>query len=98
MYPQYTYEQRLKAFWQKVDPCRTDGCAIWLGGKTVRGYGVFWHERKLVLAHHFLIGKAPAGLEWDHHCNRRGCIWPEHLEAVTHQENMTRGVIRRRSV
>ena len=79
-------------FWSKVDPCRTDGCALWLANTGSKGYGFFWLNGKMTLAHHFLKGKPPIGLEWDHGCRRRGCIWPDHLEAVTHKVNMERGV------
>ena len=77
-------------FWAKVDPCRTDGCMIWIGALTT-GYGSFRpYPKKHMLAHHFLIGKAPEGLEWDHLCRNRACVYPEHLEAVTHVVNLSR--------
>lgn len=78
-------------FWAKVDPCRTDGCAIWLGGLNTDGYGSFGLDGGIITAHQFLIGKAPEGLEWDHTCSVRKCVWPDHLEAVTHTENISRG-------
>ncbi len=89
-----TLEQR---FWNRVDPCRTDGCAVWLGAK-LDGYGRFYvgykaGKRKYIYAHLFLVGKAPEGLEWDHLCRNRACVWPECLEAVTHQENIRRSPV-----
>lgn len=36
-------------------------------------------------------GPVPAGLELDHLCRVRSCVNPEHLEPVTHRENMRRG-------
>lgn len=77
-------------FWSKVDPCRTDGCILFQGRCNPSGYGVFWLAGTFIMAHHFLIGKAPKGLEWDHLCRIRNCIAPEHLEAVTHKENVLR--------
>lgn len=77
-------------FWSHVDPCRTDGCALWLGSRTPSGYGSFRPQKVLLRAHQYLIGKAPEGLEWDHKCKVRNCIWPEHLELVTHTENIRR--------
>lgn len=35
-------------------------------------------------------GSIPDGLEIDHLCSVRHCINPDHLEAVTHEENMRR--------
>lgn len=33
----------------------------------------------------------PDGLELDHTCGTRGCVRVEHLEPVTHRENLLRG-------
>lgn len=77
-------------FWSKVDPCRTDGCALWLGALQPSGYGVF--DKKS--AHSFLVGRAPDGLQWDHvrerGCLHKNCVWPDHLEAVTCRVNILR--------
>ena len=43
-----------------------------------------------MLAHHFLVGGAVKGMEWDHLCRNRACVWPDDLELVTHQENVLR--------
>lgn len=77
-------------FWGKVDPCRTDNCMIWTGSKTKGGYGLFGTGVKVIAAHLFLVGHAPEGLEWDHLCVNPSCIYPKHLEAVTHSVNMRR--------
>lgn len=90
----FTPEERVAAFWAKVDPCRTDGCALWLGSTNRDGYGTFRVDGRTTGAHQFLIGKAPKGLEWDHvreRCSHRNCVWPDHLEAVTHKQNVLRG-------
>jgi hypothetical protein len=75
-------------FWRHVDPCRTDGCMLWIGKLTTGGYAQFDSHR----AHAFLIGKAPTGLQWDHLCRVRHCVNPEHLEAVTAKENIRRSI------
>ena len=78
-------------FWAKTDPCRTDGCIVWMGARS-HGYGSFKLDGRMIPAHHFLAGKAPAGLEWDHLCRVPACVNPEHLEAVTRRENTLRGL------
>ncbi len=37
-------------------------------------------------------GPIPEGLELDHLCRVRHCVNPDHLEAVTHRENIRRGL------
>lgn len=55
--------------------------------------------RKGTAAHKFayetLVGPVPQGLEIDHLCENKLCVNPEHLEAVTHQENVIRTLMRR---
>lgn len=103
MQPKYIRGTPEERFWRKVDPCRSDGCAVWLGYTFVsshqtpgsEGYGMFRLGNKMILAHHFLVGKPPAGLVWDHvksrGCTHTTCVWPDHLELVTNQENVARG-------
>ena len=79
-------------FWHSVDPCRTDNCWLWLAAKVTHGYGSFFNGQFNIRAHTFLIGRAPAGLEWDHICRVHNCVNPDHLEAVTHLENVRRGI------
>lgn len=86
----------MERFWTKVDPCRTDGCALWLGALTKEGYGqvYIFGQKKPAYAHYILAGNPPPGLQWDHvkarGCNHRNCVWPEHLEAVTGKVNVLR--------
>ena len=42
------------------------------------------------VAYELFVGPIPDGLELDHLCRRRNCINPDHLEAVTHAENIAR--------
>jgi len=72
------------------------GCWEWLGNRSPNGYGRFWWNGQKGLAHRFayetFIGAIPEGKELDHKCRNEGCVNPEHLELVTHQENILRGV------
>jgi hypothetical protein len=71
-----------------------NGCWLWVGAIDSTGYGRFLHEGKVTLTHRLsyelLVGPIPAGLEIDHLCRVRACLAPEHLEAVTHAENVGR--------
>lgn len=79
-------------FWTKVD--KTDGCWIWMG--FANPYGTFTPHRggKQIQAHRFTyemtFGLIPPGLQIDHLCREPLCVRPDHLEAVTPQENNRR--------
>lgn len=64
------------------------------GEVTRLGYVRIWVNGKRVLAHvhewQKVNGPVPKGLELDHLCRNRWCRNPNHLEAVTHRENMRR--------
>lgn len=69
-------------------------CHIWTGSVTEDGYGMFsWAGRK-VIAHRWvyeaIVGPIPEGLELDHLCKNRGCVNTQHLEVLTHNENLRR--------
>lgn len=82
-------------FWEKVD--KTQDCWLWTAAPTSQGYGSFYRiDRSRVYAHvfAFLTCKGPIaeGLELDHLCRNPLCVRPDHLEAVTHRENVLRGI------
>jgi hypothetical protein len=71
------------------------GCWLWTGARDRHGYGLFSHRSRHRFAHRFAYehAKGPYPLDrphTDHLCFRPACVNPDHLEAVTHQENMRR--------
>lgn len=68
-------------------------CWIWTG--TLRsGYGVALIGGKRTRMHRWYFerarGKIPAGLEPDHLCHQKDCVNPDHMEAVSHAQNVRR--------
>lgn len=85
-----------------------DGCWGWTAAHNTEGYGLWqppgasWNARKKdrvkrSMAHkimwEILCGPVPDGLELDHLCKFKGCVNPDHLEPVTHMENLRRSHI-----
>lgn len=84
-------------FWAKVEI--TGFCWNWTGAKGQHGHGFFnlgketgW---KGIGAHKFawldLMQEDTTGRDLDHLCRNPACVNPDHLEPVTHRENMYRG-------
>ena len=74
-----------------------DGCIVWTGARTSRGYGSFGsgdRGGRTVRAHRwyweFTNGGIPEGLVLDHLCRNKLCVNPEHLEPVSDEENRRR--------
>lgn len=71
-----------------------DGCWRWNRYINPRGYGIVHLSERSVMAHvlSYTISKGPVpeGLELDHLCRNKSCVNPDHLEAVTHKENVRR--------
>ena len=75
-----------------------NGCVLWTGltrngyGRmTIRVDGKNVHFSAHRLAYEYHIGRIPDGLSIDHLCRVTACVRPDHLEAVTHAENIRRG-------
>lgn len=87
-------------FWEHVHKEPDGGCWLWMGALTAaapNGYGRFMRgDGTTTTAHRvsfeWLVGEIPEGLELDHLCRVRRCVNPQHLEPVTHRENVLRGV------
>jgi hypothetical protein len=81
---------------------RDGDCWIWTGGKTGatgrrQAYGFVRVEGgRRIGAHRFvyerMVGPVAEGMDLDHLCRTPLCVNPEHLEPVTHQENVRRGL------
>lgn len=83
-------------FWQKVRI--TDACWVWTGATSPDGYGHLkadqsrrdlWAHR---VAYEMMVGPIPDGLQIDHLCRNPSCVNPAHLEPVTGQVNVRRGI------
>lgn len=87
-------------FWKKVQIDSVTGCWLWTAARTAAGYGRYHVGGKGPtqrfrtahrVAYETLIGDVPIGRELDHLCRVRHCVNPEHVEPVTHRENVLRG-------
>lgn len=76
-----------------------NGCWNWTAAKSHFGYGNIFVSGRGMYAHRvsyqLFKGPIPEGLSLDHLCRNPSCLNPEHLEPVTHKENMKRGFISR---
>lgn len=90
-------------FWARVDKSgpvpdyapQLGPCWVWTAKAKHRlGYGVLTVAGKRWGAHGYaytlIRGPVPEGLELDHLCRVPACVNPDHLEPVTHQENLQR--------
>ena len=88
----------ISKFWDKIEYADhvDDECWYWTAYKTKKGYGTFCVNYKILRAHRFsyLIhkGEIPEGFVLDHLCRNTSCVNPQHLEVVTHKENVQRGI------
>ena len=87
------YTIMIQRFIDKVD--KTGNCWEWIARKNVKGYGTFKLNNNTMLAHRvsyeYFKGLIPKGLTIDHLCRNRHCVNPDHLEAVSHIDNVRRG-------
>jgi hypothetical protein len=71
-------------------------CWVWQRGCNDKGYGLFRLHGKRYYAHRWFYeqrhGPSTAGTDLDHKCRITRCVNPDHLEPVSHAENMRRGI------
>jgi len=82
----------LERFMAKVE--KAEACWLWKGGVGSHGYGAFWLNNVVMSAQRaslILAGVDVDGKDADHLCRVPLCVRPDHLEAVTHRENILRG-------
>jgi hypothetical protein len=72
------------------------GCWMWQGKSNNKGYPYIRSGGKVLLPYRVLyehaVGPIPEGFEMDHLCRTPMCVNPQHVEPVTHRENMRRSV------
>lgn len=72
------------------------GCWFWVMSLSSEGYGRISVNNNVEYAHRVsyktFVGPIPDELDIDHVCRNRSCICPQHLEPVTRQVNLLRGV------
>lgn len=90
----------LERWWQKVNKDGPSGCWLWTGGVDRGGYGQFdviidgkhTNHRAHRWGYEQLVRPLAADEPLDHLCRVHACVNPDHLEPVTHQQNVNRGV------
>lgn len=90
----------MQSLLEKTEPMGE--CQLWTGASKIsNGYGVAVYRGKQTTVHRIMymlsndltmLGK---DVEVDHTCNNRACINPNHLQLVTHAENMYLAATRR---
>lgn len=86
-----TYEKVIKK-----SEKQSNGCLIFKGCILYHGYGHIRDGDKMKMAHRVTYehtnGPIPDDKEIDHLCRNRACVNPDHMEVVTHKENVNRGL------
>lgn len=87
---------RVDFFYAHIYKNSATGCWDWTAYIDPAGYGKMYYLGNTIYAHRFSLSLATElvdGFEIDHLCRNRKCVNPEHLEQVTHRENVLRSPI-----
>jgi hypothetical protein len=80
----------LKAIAERSIEVPFSGCWIWMNCLSYDGYSQIgsapWSGHKA--AYEAKFGPTPSGLELHHTCSVRCCVNPDHIQAVTHHQNV----------
>ena len=80
-------------FFQKIS-IQPNSCWLWMAATDDKGYARLLVHGKNIRAHRWayqqFVGPIPEDCEIDHRCRNKSCVNPEHLDAVSHEENMRR--------
>lgn len=93
--PRYGPYKKIR--WLPEDRGYKTDCHVWQLSVGVKGYGGEYdtNRRRMVAAHILawerVNGPVPTGHELDHLCKQRDCVRVDHLQVVTHAENVRRG-------
>jgi len=81
---------KLPAYLARFEVDEETGCWLWTGSVSAKGYG----DTGRGLAHRHIYAKiygpVPHGFVVHHKCGTRGCVNPEHLEALSYAEHNRR--------